>query len=81
VDTLMVPAAFVPIPLSLNMRAGAELAEGVAADGLGEGVEPVPAEPQAAATKSRVAIAISLLKPEILAQMCPSALPVKVTCR
>jgi hypothetical protein len=81
--TLMVPAAFVPIPFSLNVRAGAELAEGVAADGLGEGVEPLPAEPQAAAMRSKVAIAISLLTPEVSAQVCTRALPEKVTggCR
>src|SRR5258705_13976738 len=76
----MVPAAFVPIPFNLKVRAGFELAEGVAADGLGEGVEPVPGEAHGAAMRSRVAIATTLLKPEIPPQVCPSALPVKVTC-
>jgi hypothetical protein len=32
-----------------------------AVDGLGDGAVPVPDEPQAAATRSRVAIAINLL--------------------
>src|SRR5438093_2462002 len=94
VVTLMVPFAVVLTPLSLKANGTGDGVEaGLLATELGDGEDPVSVDPQAAAISTKAASANDLSRARlasigltdctlgISAQVCPRALPVKVTCR
>lgn len=76
--TVIVPLAVVPRPFSGNTNGRPGDEAGVPAT-VGDGGEPVPVDPQAAAIKTTAAIATNLLNLEFPDHFCPPALPMKVT--